>query len=235
MDKTPVPVEHHTAHWGYTGETGPEQWGTMSEKYKLCGTGENQAPIDVHGDYDVALPPIQFNYGGKAEKVTNNGHTVQVDISEGSSIAIEGKTFALKQFHFHTPSENTVNGEHFPLEAHFVHQIPGEPTYAVVAVMFEEGAANPVLEKVWSDMPEKAEEHAELDGTLDYSSLLPKDQDYYRFNGSFTTPPCTEGVRWFVMKKPLSASKEQIEKFLHVMHHPNNRPVQDLGARLILQ
>jgi len=138
-------------------------------------------------------------------------------------------------FHPRIRLKNKINGKSFPLEAHFVHRMPNEDTFAVVAVMFEEGEANPVLEQIWNKMPMKARESVKLDEAIDYTKLLPQDQDYYRFNGSLTTPPCTEGVRWIVMKKAMSVSKEQIEKFAHVLHHPNNRPIQATNARLILK
>lgn len=234
---TTASAEEHgkVTHWGYTGDVSSEHWGELSDKFKLCSTGKNQSPIDIKSNFDVDLPKIKFNYTSKSTDVSNNGHTIQVDVASGSNIESDGKTFELKQFHFHTPSENKINGKSFPLEAHFVHRMPHENTYAVVAVMFEEGDANPVLEEIWNKMPKKAREKVILDKAIDYAKLLPEDQDYYRFNGSFTTPPCTEGVYWHVMKKPLSASKAQIKKFLEVMHHPNNRDIQDIDARIIVE
>ncbi len=227
-------TKHQAAHWGYEGDVGPKHWGEMSDKFKLCSTGENQSPIDIKENFDVELPPIKFNYSSKASKILNNGHTIQVDVKPGSSITVDGISFELKQFHFHTPSENKINGKSYPLEAHFVHRNSDKNKFAVVAVMFEEGDANPVLEQVFGKMPAKPSETVKLKKTLDYAQLLPKDQDYYRFNGSFTTPPCTEGVYWHVMKKPLTASKAQIAKFLKTMHHPNNRNTQPIGARIIV-
>ena len=181
------------------------------------------------------LNPIKFDCNTKPSKILNNGHTIQVDVAAGSSITVDGKTFKLKQFHFHTPSENTINGKHFPLEAHYVHRSDDDNSYAVVSVMFEEGEANPVLNKIWEKMPATARETVKLEETLDFTKLCPENSDYYYFNGSFTTPPCTEGVYWHVMKKPLTASKEQIAKFLEVMHHPNNRDIQKTGARVIVE
>ena len=228
-------VNHHAAHWGYEGETGPSHWAEMSDEFTLCGAGENQSPIDVAGDFDVELPAIKFNYSTKPTKIVNNGHTVQVDIAAGSSMTVNGKTFQLKQFHFHTPSENTINGKQYPLEAHYVHRSDSDNSFAVISVMFEEGEANPVLDQVWEKMPAKARETVELETDLDFTQLRPEDTSYYYFNGSLTTPPCTEGIYWHVMKKPLTASKEQIEKFLAVMQHPNNRPVQKTGARVVVE
>lgn len=228
-------AEHQAKHWGYEGDVGPEHWGELSDKFSLCATGTNQSPIDIKSNFDVELPAIDFAYKGQASKILNNGHTIQIDIENGSTISVEGKTFELKQFHFHSPSENTINGKSFPLEAHFVHRNKEENTYAVVAVMFEEGEENPILKSLWEKMPAEERSEEALPEGIDYSALMPEDKDYYRFNGSFTTPPCTEGVRWYVLKKPMTASKEQIEKFASVMKHPNNRNVQNIGARIIVE
>jgi len=225
---------HHVAHWGYEGDVAPAHWGELSDKFKLCSSGKNQSPIDIKSNFDVDLPAIQFDYSAPAKKIINNGHTIQVDVKAGSSITVDGKNYQLKQFHFHTPSENKINGKSFPLEAHFVHRLKGKNTFAVVAVMFNEGAANPILEQLWDKIPSKVGESVKLEKSIDYTQLLPKDKDYYRFNGSFTTPPCTEGVYWHVLKTPLTASKAQIEKFLATMHHPNNRNIQTTGARVIV-
>ncbi|RTZ67116.1 MAG: carbonic anhydrase [Aquificaceae bacterium] len=228
-------AENHTAaHWGYEGEASPQHWAELSEKFKLCGSGVNQSPINIKSNFDVELPSIKFSYTGKVRKVINNGHTIQVDIAEGSRIEVEGQTFDLKQFHFHTPSENTIDGKSFPLEAHFVHRDAKTNTYAVVAVMFEEGDENPILKSIWEKMPKEERKTAELDENLSYPKLMPEDKDYYRFNGSFTTPPCTEGVKWMVLKKPMTASKDQIKQFFETMKHHNNRDIQKTGARIIV-
>jgi len=163
----------------------------------------------------------------------NNGHTVQVNIASGSTVIIDDIEFELKQFHFHTPSENNINGKSFPLEAHFVH-VSKDGELAVVALMFEDGNENEMLGKLWAKMPIKSGEKIKLE-IADVTSLLPKDRDYYRFNGSLTTPPCTEGVRWIVLKKSTTLSKAQLDKFAKVMVHPNNRPIQPVNARIIVK
>ncbi len=225
--------EAHNTHWGYTGHNTPETWGHLSEKYRTCGVGLNQSPINITHSLHAHLPPLNPSYRSSSKNITDNGHTVQVNMLPGSTLTIDGKTYELKQFHFHSPSENHINGQSFPLEAHFVH-LDKEGHIAVVAVMFKEGRANPVLEKIWSKMPTKEGETNALVLSKVAQALLPKDKHYYRFNGSLTTPPCTEGVKWFVLKTPLTASKEQIEKFHHLMHHNNNRPIQPLDARVIV-
>lgn len=220
-------------HWEYSGEAGPENWAKLSPEYGACA-GKNQSPINLSGLIDVKLKPIAFSYKAGTTEILNNGHTVQVNAAEGSSITVDGIQFDLKQFHFHAPSENLINGKSYPLEAHLVHA-DKDGNLAVVAVMFNAGTASAALEKAWAQMPKNSGDKVDLSAKLSPLDLLPKNRDYYRFNGSLTTPPCSEGVRWLVMKHPASASKEQIETFAHVMHHPNNRPVQAVNARPVLE
>lgn len=224
----------HGAHWGYTGHEGPEHWGELDEKFQMCAIGLNQSPIDITSSVHANLPAIGFAYKTTPTEILNNGHTVQVNVKEGSSITIDGHRYELKQYHFHTPSENHIHGKEFPLEAHFVHA-DANGNLAVVGVMFEEGAANPELAKLWENMPMHAgDRHALHGNAADVSNLIPSDPAYYRFNGSLTTPPCSEGVKWMVMKKTLTISKEQVEKFAHAVHGHNNRPVQPLDARIVV-
>lgn len=219
--------------WEYSGNKGPENWAKLSADFSACA-GKNQSPIDLSGFIEADLAPIKFSYSAGGEQILNNGHTVQVNYAKGSSISIDGDTFKLLQFHFHAPSENHINGKSYPLEAHLVHA-DDKGNLAVVAVMFEEGAENPGLAAAWKAMPKKAGDKNALSPAIHVDTLLPSDRDYYRFNGSLTTPPCSEGVRWLVMKQPMTASAEQIKAFEHVMHHPNNRPIQAVNARPVLK
>lgn len=180
------------------------------------------------------MQPIVFDYKGGSEEILNNGHTVQINAAPGSSITIDGDRFELKQFHFHAPSENHTNGKSYPLEAHLVHA-DKDGNLAVIAVMLTTGKANTALAKAWAQMPEKAGDQYGLTSKISPLEILPRNRSYYRFNGSLTTPPCSEGVRWLVMKQPVAASREQIEAFVHVMHHPNNRPIQPVNARPVLE
>lgn len=221
------------AGWSYDGNEGPDHWAHLTPEYGACA-GRNQSPVNLQGFVDARLEPIAFSYGAGGHEVVHNGHTVQVNYQSGSSIRIDGRDFALKQFHFHAPSENLIDGTSYPFEAHLVHA-DADGKLAVIAVLFEEGTANPALAAAWSAMPEHGGEQHALAAPLDVESLLPADRSYYRFEGSLTTPPCTEGVHWLVMKQPMSASAQQIERFAQVMHHPNNRPVQPLNARLVLR
>ncbi len=224
----------HQAHWGYTGHAGPAHWGELDPAYAVCASGVNQSPIDVADMLEAELPALGFDYSAETTEILNNGHTVQANFAPGNRLHADGLAFELKQVHFHTPSENHVKGQSYPLEAHFVHA-DQDGNLAVVAVMFEEGAENAALHKLWSEMPEKAGERQALTENIGGEALMPESRDYYRFNGSLTTPPCSEGVRWFVLKEPLSVSNKQVAHFGHLMHHPNNRPLQSKNARVVLQ
>jgi carbonic anhydrase len=222
------------SHWGYTGQIGPEHWGVLDARFAACSLGKNQSPINLTAMIEGELAPMTINYKAEGNEILNNGHSIQVNCKTGSSISVSGRTFELKQFHFHSPSENTIEGQSFPLEAHFVHA-DNDGNFAVIAVMYNEGKENAELAKAWAHMPANADEQSSLPENIDANLLLPVNQDYYRFNGSLTTPPCTEGVWWLVMKSSNTVSKEQIEKFTNAMRHPNNRPVQPVNARMVLQ
>ena len=218
------------AHWGYSGAGGPEHWGTLSAAYAMCGRGKNQSPIDLTGSIRADLKPLKFSYNTNAREILNNGHTVQANYTPGSSIAMDGQTFELKQLHFHSPSEHLIGGKSFPLEGHLVHA-DEDGNLAVVGVMFVEGKANAVIAALWKQMPAQAGGKADLTSRVYASGLLPRARTYYRYNGSLTTPPCSEGVMWLVMEEPLSVSRQQVEAFQKLMGHPNNRPVQPANAR----
>jgi len=228
----------HANHWGYTGHTGPENWGDLDSKYTMCKVGVSQSPINIANKVTVAtgdLAPIKFHYRTGASDVVNNGHTVQVNVKDGSFINIDGIKFSLKQFHFHTPSENQIEGKNFPLEAHFVHA-SDDGKLAVVSVMFEDGKENPILKKIWNKMPHHVGKSASCGLTAKViNDILPTNREYYRFNGSLTTPPCSEGVRWFVMKDYSHISTAQTKEFLELFHHANNRPVQAINARKVMK
>lgn len=221
-------------HWGYTGHEGPEHWGELDPDFSACSSGKNQSPINMTAFIEADLKPISINLIKGGNEILNNGHTIQVNYKPGSSIIVDGSSFELKQFHFHSPSENTIEGHSYPMEAHFVHA-DKDGILAVIAVMFKEGKEHKELKKAWDHMPMQAGEKHALPASLDALAMLPHSHDYYRFNGSLTTPPCTEGVRWLVMKHFDTVSKEQIEKFFDAIHHPNNRPVQPVNARMILK
>ena len=220
------------ARWSYSGDTGPPHWSQLSPNYAACA-GANQSPLDLAEFVDADLPAININYAPSGVAILNNGHTVQVESASGSEIGIDGRIYRLLQLHFHAPSENQINGTEFPFEAHFVHVGP-DGDLAVIAVMFQAGEHNAALAQAWERLPRTDEKHV-FDPPLAQAALLPEARDYYRFNGSLTTPPCSEGVIWLVMTTPVSASTEQIAALVATLGGPNNRPVQPRNARLVLR
>jgi carbonic anhydrase len=226
--------ESGTIHWAYEGEEGPEHWGELSADFALCGTGLNQSPVDVAGPPSGSIPDIQFNYADSTLTVLNNGHTVQVNYDAGSSALIDGESYNLVQFHFHTPSEHTINGEHFPAEMHAVHTSAGG-ALAVVGILIEEGAENPAFSPVIANVPLEAAEARTIAGVgIDINAMLPEVSETYRYPGSLTTPPCSEGVSWTLIAAPVEMSAEQIA-MLDAAMPQNNRPVQPLNDRELIE
>ena len=223
------------AHWGYSGSAGPAHWGDLSDKYAICKSGKNQSPINITSAVEANLSQLNFHYEDSEIHIVNNGHTVQVNYDSGSYMKVDGHRYDLKQFHFHTPSENQINGKPFPLEVHLVHA-DSNGKLAVVGVMFKIGPENAFLGKFWNDMPATGGGHFDsTTTTINAADLLPKDGGYYRFNGSLTTPPCSEGVSWFVMKASQTVSSAQVSSFLAAVGEHNSRPVQPVFARVPLQ
>ncbi|MDW5417112.1 carbonic anhydrase family protein [Iodobacter sp. CM08] len=226
---------HEGGHWAYEGNTGPENWGGMSPSFALCREGREQSPINITTSYAQEMEKIKFNYGMTKITVVNNGHTIQLNIDPGSFIEALGAKYQLLQFHFHTPSEEAIGGIRYPMVAHLVHK-SDDGKLAVVAALIQQGAQdNPLIEALWDKMPSEHNETRTFD-KLTYSpaALLPLDQSFYTFMGSLTTPPCSEGVRWLVMKNPLSISARQIARFRKEFPM-NARPIQAINARNVME
>jgi carbonic anhydrase len=225
-----------SAHWGYTGSVGPESWAKLSAEFATCGKGRRQSPIDLV-DRDLSqlkLEQVKFEYAPAAFQVVHNGHTIEVRPAGANQIIARSKNYKLLQFHFHHPSEERVNGKGFALDAHFVHRAE-DGELAVVTVLFEEGAANPELQRLWDYMPldSNGSERSGEGVTFNPVSMLPAERSkYLQYIGSLTTPPCTEGVVWIVLRQPVTASAEQIALF-RKMVGMNARPVQAVNGRLI--
>lgn len=219
-------------HWDYAGEHGPEHWGQMKPEFNACAIGQRQTPIHIQSSQTLQGPaePLQFAYGTSNASVVNNGHTVQVDVDGENTLTVRGSTYRLLQFHFHHPSEERVNHKSFAMVAHLVHR-NDMGQLAVVAVLIDPGEANALIQKVWTHMPLDTNDRVRLpDGLIDLRELLPQDQRYYQFMGSLTTPPCTEGVLWMVMKQPVGISREQLRLFAQLFPM-NARPVQAVNGR----
>ena len=220
--------------WGYTGETGPEHWGEMAPEFAMCAEGFAQSPIDIRDPGEVDLVDIEFQYGLTDSMITNNGHTIQVNVDAGSSIVYNGISYDLLQFHFHHPSEHTIAGEAAAMEIHFVNQDPNSGMLAVVGVLLEQGDAdNEAYKVVMDDMPSDVDDEQVMGQALALESLLPEERAYYTYQGSLTTPPCSEVVRWLLLDTPVHLSGAQIDAFAE-MYAYNARPTQPLGKRDLL-
>lgn len=225
--------------WTYSGEAGPANWGKLSPEFSMCGIGKNQSPIDiapVRNVIEAQQPPIKFDYTMLIpERIHHNGHTVQVDMRSGGEITVDGKVFTLKQFHFHAPAEHTIAGTPFPMEIQFVHQAE-DGQLAVVAVPMMPGRPHPTVAALWQTLPQKKGDSIELPNNILRTLEIDKNvTNYYRYNGSLTTPPCSEGVIWIVKRDRVTVSKPQVAALLTVLGHPNNRPLQPSNARLVIE
>jgi carbonic anhydrase len=222
------------AHWSYAGATGPEQWGTLEHDFSRCAIGKSQSPIDIRNDvaHTTDLGPIEFSYQPSTLRLVDNGHTIQVNYAPGSFITVGGRRYELVQFHFHKPSEEEINGKASDMVAHLVHR-DREGKLAVVAVLLETGRANPLVSTLWSHLPKEKNSERVVDKVkIDATKLLPESHAYYTFTGSLTTPPCTEGVTWFVLRSSMQVSADQVARFGSV-YAMNARPVQPLNGRSI--
>jgi len=220
----------HAMSWDYAGSSGPEAWGRMPG-FEKCSSGERQSPIDIRDGIAVDLEPIRFDYHPGTFAVIDTGHTVQVNVAPGNAITVMGRRFELVQFHFHRPAEERIDGRGFDMVVHLVHK-DAAGRLAVVAVLLERGAPHPAVQAVWNNLPLEKGEALQAGVALDPADLLPADHRYYTYMGSLTTPPCSEGVLWMVMKQPVQVSPEQDEIFAH-LYPMNARPIQQASGRLI--
>ena len=221
-------------HWGYDCPDGPNSWGSLDPNYRACTIGEQQSPIDLsQARQSTAIGSLTEDWPAEAYTIVNNGHTIQVDAVTGR-LELEGQTFALKQFHFHTPSEHWIGKEHYALEAHFVHE-KADVGLAVIGVFLEAGPANAAFATIMANAPPtpRAPPH-KLAQPLDVTSLLPTNRTRYRYEGSLTTPPCAETVDWNVYANPVGVAHSDIEAFQNLYSH-NARPLQSLDRRFLLK
>ncbi len=230
----------HAIYWDYGDAAGPTKWGTLSPDFALCDEGRQQSPIDlsvaVANDKEVEVRrnfqpvKVHISYQESTVSLLDNGHTIQVSFDEGNTIDVGNKKFALVQYHFHAPSEHTMDGKHFPMEVHFVHTTESEEL-AVVGVLIEQGEHNAAFDPVWGILPREPGESRVLEGQdVDLDALVPQSSGAFRYEGSLTTPPCSEGVRWFVRLEPIALSAGQIATFTGIFNN-NNRPVQPRNDR----
>src|SRR5207302_357340 len=208
------------------------KWGEMKPEFATCKTGKTQSPIDIKDATGADLPPIAFAYKPAPLRIVDNGHTIQVNVPPGSSIAVGDKSYELVQFHFHRPSEEKINGKAADMVVHLVHRGP-DAKLAVVGVLLKKGKEHPLIATLWSNLPAEKEKESAVDSvSIDPSALLPADRAYYTFDGSLTTPPCTEGVTWYVLKSASEVSAAQVARFRKI-YRRNARPVQPRNDRVI--
>ena len=225
------------AIWSYAGKTGPEHWGDLAASWGVCGKGHYQSPIDIRngidadlGEVDAAIQPTPLAFG-------LDGPTFAVHYEPGSWLMLNGARSELQQFHFHHPSEHTLNGKHFPMEGHLVLKEEGaDHANAVMGVFIKAGGTNPMLGQFWNVLPRSRKQ--DISGVdVNVGELLPKETDFYMYEGSMTTPGCPQGVRWFDLEEPVEASQAQIDTFMDDLTEgdSNNRPIQPLYGRAILK
>jgi len=217
--------------WGYMGDGAPHKWGGLDPAFEACKSGVAQSPINIDQYLQVAMPIFDGAYKPSPLQVVNSGRTVQVNYAPGSGFSANGKAFELVQIHFHTPGEHYIDGAPYPLEAHFVHKSE-DGLLGIVAVMFKVGAANPSIEGIWQNVPVAGTVKAVRGVEIDASNLMPEDKSYYAYDGSLSEPPCSEGVKWFVMEEPIELSAVQLRAFQAVFP-VNARPIQPLGGRVV--
>src|SRR5262245_41808158 len=224
------PQEHH--EWDYGKQHGPAHWGDLKPEFAACKTGHHQSPIDIRAAVKADLPPIEFGYSPSPLRIVDNGHTTMATYAPGSSIRVGDKRYELKQLHFHRPSENKVQGRAYDMEAHLVHA-DASGRLAVVAVLLQTGQENALVRELWNDVPaEKEKEAVREDVKIDATLLLPAGRGYYTFEGSLTTPPCSEDVTWLVLKQPVQVSAEEVAQFAKL--YPNDaRTPQPLHGRVV--
>ena len=225
--------EPHTAKWSYEGDTGPENWGKLCPEYRVAETGKRQSPIDIRGFASQSAPSLEFAYRPALTNLVYDGHTIKETDDDEHALKIDEQVFSLKQFHFHSPSEHKIEGQAFDMEMHLVHKNEAGQV-AVVGIMISKGSENKAFQTLLENLPTAENKKRESNQRIDVQALLPENQTYFHYTGSFTTPPCTEGVLWYVLETPIELSESQIQKFREIING-NNRPVQPLHDRKIVK
>lgn len=232
--QTQQPSTTEPPHWTYEGEEGPQHWGELDPSFAVCGTGTKQSPIDISAPSEQDLANIVFHYASSTVNILNNGHTAQVNYDAGSYIELDSVRYDVIQFHYHAPSEHVIDGKAFPAEIHIVHKnVEGQ--LAVVGILLAEGAENSAFAPFINNLPAEKSDVQDAGVTIDANEFLPTVQTTFRYSGSLTTPPCSEGVNWLVMTNPVELSSEQLSKLEKLFEHANNRPVQPINDRSLLE
>lgn len=229
----PPPPPNEATEWGYTGATGPAAWGSLSPAYAACGNGKAQSPIALEVT-ELAAPSASsaaLTYPPITGTVLNTGHELEINAGPGASASIDGQQYQLIRYHFHTPSEHTVGGKQYPAEIHFVHT-SATGQNSVVGVFVEEGAHNAAMDPILAVAPSSKGQAPLPIGPASPAVLVPPTSSAYRYPGSLTTPPCTEGIAWFVDSAPITMDHDQLAA-LEKIGHNNSRPTQPLNGRQV--
>jgi carbonic anhydrase len=215
------------AHWDYAGDMGPENWG---DEFPTCGKGQKQSPLNITGPFEKSKDVLVVSYKEGPLKILNNGHTIQVNVEPGSTLKINKDVYNLLQFHFHRPSEEQIDGKPMAMVAHFVHK-NADGKLAVLGVLLNDGKDNAAIQTLWNNAPKAEGPEVVVDKVkFDPSSLVPAALTHYSYEGSLTTPPCTEGVTFYILKTTVDIGKKQVMDF---PFKRNARPVQPLNGRKI--
>jgi len=225
-------AEGAAPHWAYEGHGGADEWGGLDQKFKACAVGSEQSPIDLKKATKADIGALKIDWVAETNKIVNNGHTIQANVAGASSAQLDGENFALKQYHFHTPSEHALEGARTDMEVHFVHA-NAAGKLAVVGVFMKAGAAHKGFAAIMAAAP-KAEGEASLAAAVDPKSFLPKSKARFRYEGSLTTPPCSEIVDWNVFEQPIEVAEKDIRAFVNLFPM-NARPLQAVGRRFLLK
>ena len=220
------------AHWSYEGVAGPAKWGDLDAANKACSIGSQQSPIDIGPTVKSQLPALKLAWGKTADTILNNGHTIQLNFAEGSTLKLGDTAYKLLQVHFHRPSEHMIGGKNFPMEAHFVHRAESG-ALAVVGVLLSEGKPNAAFGKIVATMPAKEGPAVKADAAINPNALLPAKLSYYRYEGSLTTPPCSEVVDWLLLTTPMQVSASDVASFAK-LYPMSARPAQKDNRRFVL-
>lgn len=220
------------AHWSYEGAHGPEHWGDLDAASRVCTIGTQQSPIAIDAAVEARLAPLQFSWARRADTLVNNGHTIQLNFSDGGALEVGADLYKLVQFHFHHPSEHLIHDKGFPMEVHFVHRA-ASGSLGVVGVLMTVGKPNPVFAQIAAAMPAAVGATVAAGPGIDPSGLLPQGHGYYRYSGSLTTPPCSETVDWMLLTDPIEVAEADVDAFAK-LYPLNARPAQKLDRRFVL-
>ena len=221
------------AHWSYEGAAGPDKWSELDAANRVCSVGTQQSPLDIGPTVRAQLTPLRIAWGKRPDTIVNNGHTIQLNFTDNSTLAAPSGGYKLVQFHFHRPSEHLIGGKNFPMEVHFVHANTSGGL-AVVGVLMATGRPNRVFNKIVSTMPDKEGPPVKADATTDPNGLLPPRRSYYRYSGSLTTPPCSETVDWHLLTDPIQVAEADVASFAK-LYPMNARPAQKIDRRFVLR